>query len=666
MQQIGKFAIVGQIGTGGFGVVYEGRDPFLKRRVAIKTCSSEEPEIRDRFFREAEIAGNLHHRNIVTVHDFGVQDGIPYLVQEYLSGEDLDRLIARREAVPASRRVDILLQAAQGLDYAHARGVIHRDIKPGNLRLTTEGLVKIMDFGIAKLANVASHLTRTGMTVGTAAYLPPEQIRGTAVDHRADIFSFGVTAYELLCYKRPFAGKTISALFWELLQRQPEPLSSHWPSCPPKLESLVWRCLAKEPDERYPSFAPIVAELQVLVAQVDRDETPTAPHRAVESGGTAPAVRSPAPPVGATVRPAAPAPTAGGTGRRLAPRVEPRDTAGLLGDVQEALTTARHAATSRRVKELLAAGNVEEAEREVAALPAAPGGETDALRRQVERARCDRLLVEAAASWGQGNPLGALEKLDQLLALDPGHQDALGLQATWRAEHEARERQRQAVALESEARRQAVAAAVARVEAPLGRGDVDAAEAALSAATADLGSHQPLRDLRRRIGEARQAGAAAGGGGRLLDQSTVGIDAARMAIARERAAAEAARRGAGAGGAAGPGGGFPNPPGVGGTPSGSPASWQASAPEMAPSSGGPYQRVPFEGAAELAPAWGGGLGAWASSPAFRLALVLGGLLLVAVLALGLWWVVSTLAATSPATPVPTATPGAGVGSPGNG
>src|SRR6185295_5895189 len=132
MDQIGKYAIVGQIGTGGFGVVYEGRDPFLKRRVAIKTCSSEEPEIRDRFFREAEIAGNLQHRNIVTVHDFGIQDGVPYLVQEYLTGEDLDRVVARREPLPAAKRVDILVQAARGLEYAHRQGVIHRDVKPAN------------------------------------------------------------------------------------------------------------------------------------------------------------------------------------------------------------------------------------------------------------------------------------------------------------------------------------------------------------------------------------------------------------------------------------------------------------------------------------------------------------------------------------------------------
>src|SRR6185503_13030779 len=270
MNQIGKYAIVGQIGTGGFGVVYEGRDPFLKRRVAIKTCSSEESDIRDRFFREAEIAGNLQHRNIVTVHDFGIQDGVPYLVQEYLTGEDLDRVVARREPLPPAQRVDILVQTARGLEYAHAHGVIHRDVKPANIRLTADGTVKIMDFGIAKLSNVASHLTRTGMTLGTAAYLPPEQIRGTAVDHRADVFSFGVTAYELLTYRRPFTGKTISALFWELLQREPEPLKNHWPSCPPALEEIVTRCLAKDPQKRYADFGELIPALEEALAEMQR------------------------------------------------------------------------------------------------------------------------------------------------------------------------------------------------------------------------------------------------------------------------------------------------------------------------------------------------------------------------------------------------------------
>src|SRR5690606_5481630 len=132
MQKAGKYEIVRKIGAGGFGVVYEGRDPFIKRRVAIKACTTEDEEIRQRFYREAEIAGNLQHKNIVTIHDFGIEDGVPYLVQEYLTGEDLEHAIARAEPIPLERKLDILIQAAHGLRHAHEAGVIHRDIKPAN------------------------------------------------------------------------------------------------------------------------------------------------------------------------------------------------------------------------------------------------------------------------------------------------------------------------------------------------------------------------------------------------------------------------------------------------------------------------------------------------------------------------------------------------------
>ncbi|MBZ0111850.1 MAG: protein kinase, partial [Thermoanaerobaculia bacterium] len=271
MDKIGKYDIVRQIGEGGFGVVYEGLDPFLKRRVAIKTCTSEAKELRERFYREAEIAGKLQHRHIVTVHDFGVHDEVPYLVQEFLSGHDLDTIIARRTVLSSDRRLEILLDVAKGLEHAHTKGVIHRDIKPGNIRVLDDASAKILDFGIAKLANVASHLTRTGMTVGTAAYLPPEQIRGAEVDHRADIFSFGVTAYELLSGERPYTGNTISKLFYQLLNEAPTPMNELWPECPPELADVVERCLRKDPGERFGSFGEVIRSLNRVQAAMRRE-----------------------------------------------------------------------------------------------------------------------------------------------------------------------------------------------------------------------------------------------------------------------------------------------------------------------------------------------------------------------------------------------------------
>ncbi len=591
MEQIGKYAIVGQIGVGGFGVVYEGRDPFLKRRVAIKTCSSEEPEIRDRFFREAEIAGNLQHRNIVTVHDFGIQDGVPYLVQEYLTGEDLDRLVARREPLPPAQRIDILLQAAHGLEYAHAHGVIHRDVKPANIRLTDDGTVKIMDFGIAKLANVASHLTRTGMTVGTAAYLPPEQIRGTAVDHRADVFSFGVTAYELLTYQRPFVGKTISSLFWELLQREPPALSVHWPLCPPHLERVVMRCLAKDPAQRYAGFSAVIPELEAALVELqqpaDREprrtgEEPTAPHPplAMPPAAEPPGVR-PAAPAAAPQPPRPSRPTAHERFEAAVTavrRLRPPETGGLLSEVEAALAGARAAASARRARELLAEGELEAAERELATLPDPSTPEVAALRGEVARARADRLLAQAAAAWQQGEPSSALALVDELLVAAPEHQDGLRLRQQWRAEVAERERAR----AQSETRRLAVAQAVSQAEALLSRGDVDAAESVVAAAQAALGSHQPLRDLRRRLALARSSaagGAPAARPGVSTEAGTVGIVAASVAAARQRAEAASSAAPAPDGATYRPWDAASSPPAAGTAPPAAPATPFGTAPE---------------------------------------------------------------------------------------
>ncbi|MEM9554211.1 MAG: protein kinase [Acidobacteriota bacterium] len=264
MQNIGKYELIEQIGVGGFGEVYKGRDPFIKRPVAVKTCSSNNEEIRSRFFQEAEIAGNLHHRNVTTVYDFGVQDGMPYLVQEYLSGEDLDRKIKRRDYLPWPEKLFYLLQTARGLAYAHERGVIHRDIKPANVRVLEDGTTKIMDFGIAKLAQQETGLTQTGMTLGTAAYLSPEQIRGGAIDVRTDIFSFGVLAYELLTYERPFRGEQISQVLYKLVNEPPPPMTEHWPAAPADIVALVDACLQKDPTARPADGGVLVRELERL------------------------------------------------------------------------------------------------------------------------------------------------------------------------------------------------------------------------------------------------------------------------------------------------------------------------------------------------------------------------------------------------------------------
>jgi len=277
VERLGKYEIVDKIGVGGFGVVYKGIDPFIKRPVAIKTCSAEDQETRDRFLREAEIAGNLQHRNIVTVFEFGYQEGTPYLVQEFLSGEDLDHKIKRADAVPIPTKVDWLVDVARGMAFAHESGVVHRDIKPANIRVLDDGHVKILDFGIAKVAQHQSNLTQAGVTLGTASYLAPEQIRGEPVDPRTDVFSFGVLAYELLTYEKPFRAQEISALFYKLLNEQPAAIAARAPGVPPELVHVIERCLQKDPSHRFAPTKELVRALERIqrLRPVDLSSTRT-------------------------------------------------------------------------------------------------------------------------------------------------------------------------------------------------------------------------------------------------------------------------------------------------------------------------------------------------------------------------------------------------------
>jgi serine/threonine protein kinase len=273
-EKIGKYEIVRKIGSGGFGAVYEARDPVIKRTVAIKTCHVQDEEIRARFAREAELAGNLHHRNLTTIHDFGTEGSVLYLVCELLPGEDLSTVIERGEPLSPAEKVEILIGIAYGLDHAHNAGVVHRDVKPSNIRLLPDGTIKIMDFGVAKSIYAERQLTRTGFTVGTSAYLAPEQIRGKPVDRRTDIFAFGVLAYELVSGRRPFVGESQAEILDAIASRTPEPLASAAPGTPPALARLVERAIRKDPADRYPAMEPIRRELIAI-----RDEL-GAPRRA--------------------------------------------------------------------------------------------------------------------------------------------------------------------------------------------------------------------------------------------------------------------------------------------------------------------------------------------------------------------------------------------------
>ena len=245
-------------------MVYQGRDAEQGADVAIKLCTSPNEKIRRRFLLEAEIAVALRHPNISQVLELSADGAFPYLVQELLGGEDLNTCIQRGDPPTLGGRIAVLLQIARALAHAHAQGVLHRDVKPRNVRLLPDGTVKLMDFGFAKLLDRDLNLTTKGVAVGTLGYVSPEQFRGEKVDTRTDVFSFGVLAYELLAGTRPFAGKNIPEISRRLLEEDPRPLHELNPECSPRLSALIASCLAKDRRHRLSGFDRIVEELSAL------------------------------------------------------------------------------------------------------------------------------------------------------------------------------------------------------------------------------------------------------------------------------------------------------------------------------------------------------------------------------------------------------------------
>ena len=247
------------------GVVYRARDPIINRLVALKTITTgvaDDPALLQRFYREAQSAGGLQHPNIVTIYDMGEAGELPYIAMELIEGENLERLIARRANLPISLKLVYAMQACRAFDYAHKRGIVHRDIKPGNVMLGKDGNLKVVDFGIARVLEASR--TQTGMLIGTFAYMSPEQYHGEHADERSDIWSFGVLLYELLCYERPFTGPTPASLMHKICQEVPAPLKTHLADCPDELEIILTRLLQKLPADRYQSMEDLLLELDPI------------------------------------------------------------------------------------------------------------------------------------------------------------------------------------------------------------------------------------------------------------------------------------------------------------------------------------------------------------------------------------------------------------------
>jgi len=262
-KKIGRYDVIDMIGKGGMGVVYRAQDPFLDRFVAIKIMTinyADYPDLIQRFYREAKATAFLQHPNIVTVYELGEHEGNPYFAMEYLEGASLDVLLRSGEQITLLQKVEIIVQTCQGLAYAHQRGIIHRDVKPGNIMVLKDGTVKIVDFGIARIGD--TNFTRSGQFMGSVSYMSPEQLNEKVqIDQRTDVYSTGVVLYQLFTKTVPFEAESTAATLLKILNEPPPPFSKRLPDYVPEIEAITMKALAKDRDQRYSSADDLAFEL---------------------------------------------------------------------------------------------------------------------------------------------------------------------------------------------------------------------------------------------------------------------------------------------------------------------------------------------------------------------------------------------------------------------
>ena len=278
-RRLGKYELHQLLGEGAMGIVWKAYDTVLRRYVALKLLSAsfrKTKDMHERFLREARAAGAIQHANIVTVYDLGESEGQLFIAMELVEGRDLSDMIALRDPLALERKLDIAIEVLIGLHFAHQRGVIHRDVKPSNVRVMPDGRVKIMDFGIARLQKADA--TGSGAIVGTPTYMAPEQITNGAITPATDVFSVGCMLYELLCYQRPFEAESVHGVLYQVLTTEPRPLRTVAPSIPAALERVVAKAMNKVPHERYESAGQMMSTLQQIRAALSgADEEATQP-----------------------------------------------------------------------------------------------------------------------------------------------------------------------------------------------------------------------------------------------------------------------------------------------------------------------------------------------------------------------------------------------------
>jgi serine/threonine-protein kinase len=269
---LGRYEISKELGKGAMGIVYLGKDPKINREVAIKTLrfedefdAEDQKIMKERFFREAESAGRLVHPNIVTIYDAGDDGDISYIAMELLSGTDLKDFSAKSKLLPTNEVIEIIAKVADALDYAHSEGVVHRDIKPANIMRLIDGKIKVADFGIARITSQSK--TATGTVMGTPSYMAPEQLAGKKVDGRADLFSLGVTLYELLTGEKPFTGDSVATLMFRIANEPHPAITSARADLPPAVQAVIDKALQKDPEKRFARGADFARELRAVVSR---------------------------------------------------------------------------------------------------------------------------------------------------------------------------------------------------------------------------------------------------------------------------------------------------------------------------------------------------------------------------------------------------------------
>ena len=397
---LGRYEIEKELGRGAMGIVYLGKDPKINRQVAIKTLvfddvgsSAEMKEVKERFFREAESAGTLNHPGIVRVFDAGEEQDVCYIAMELLDGDDLVRFTSKDKLLPPATVLDYVARVAEALDYAHQQGIVHRDIKPANIMLLKDGSIRVTDFGIARIT--ASSKTATGTVMGTPSYMSPEQIAGKKVDGRSDLFSLGVTLFELLTGEKPWkGGEGIGTLLYQIANEpDPDPMTVN-PGMPVSVKPVLHKILSKKVEERYQRGAGFAKDLRDCIA-------------VMQGGAPAPAVAAPA-------APAAPTPAAAPAGKAEG-GFTPEEIAGTLvmapGELPELRPSDDEPAPGPAPKpapvEPVAAAASSSAEPFTIELGPAPGAGSPAPEPAVEAAAAppaEPFTIEFGPAPGAGSP----------------------------------------------------------------------------------------------------------------------------------------------------------------------------------------------------------------------------------------------------------------------